>query len=117
MNNDPDGLECYSDHAHDIHTVHECTWCGSTEVDVIGHVLPDVERYKGVDPVKASAIVIKARGYKIFDGVLLDGFSAGAIQSVYNALSTDAAKDKLRAMTLVRAVDVCFRLINKENAK
>jgi hypothetical protein len=113
-NHDPDGLECYSDHAHDIYWVNACTMCGSTEPNVVGHVLPDVERHKGItDPVKASAIVTHTKSAAMFDGVLLDHFSASAVQAVYNGLSTQGAKDKLRAMPLVQAVTVCFRVINK----
>lgn len=118
ITHDPDGwTECYSDHAHDIRYSGECMFCGSTEVDVIGHILPDIKRFKGVtDPVKMSAIVINTKSATMFDGVLLDHYSASAIQAVYNALSTPEARDKLRAMSIVQAVDICFRLINKQRA-
>jgi hypothetical protein len=113
-NRDPDGLECYSDHAHDIFHVGECMFCGSTEPNVVGHVLPDVTRHRGItDPVKASAIVVKTQSAAMFDGVLLDHYSASAVQAVYNALSTEAAREKLRAMPLLQAVPLCFRVITK----
>lgn len=118
INNDPDGLECYSDHAHDIRTVFECMFCGSTDVNVVGHILPDIQRLKGLDPVKASAIVLKTQSAKMFDGILLDYLSASTVQAVYTRLSTESARDKLRAMGLERAVITCFRVIQRaEEAK
>lgn len=111
VSEDPDGFDCYSDHAHDIQSKGCCDFCGSTDVEIVGHVLPDAKRFRNVDPVKASAYVLK-QGYATFDGVLLDSFSASAVQTVYGAL-TEENKAKLRDMTLTRAVTVCFRIINK----
>lgn len=116
VNRDPDQLECYSDHAHDIRTTGECMICTSTEVDVVGHVLPSAARYTGVDPVKAAAIVLKHQQHALFDGIALDTFSASAIQSVHEAVN-ETNRARLRAMTLPQAVDFCFRLINKVREK
>lgn len=116
VNNDPDGLECYSDHVHDVKTKGSCDYCGSTVWNVIGHVLPHVERYKDVDPVKAAAIVMQTKSAKIFDGVMLDHFTASAIHAVHEALSSESAKAKLRAMSLTQAATVCFKLISKEKS-
>lgn len=117
VNRDPDGLDCYSDHEHDIRTVGQCMICTSTDTMVVGHVLPDVKRYTGIDPVKAASIVVFTGSAKLVDGVLLDHFSASAVLAVYNGLSSPDAKDKLRAMTLPRAVDVCFRVIKRVKEK
>jgi hypothetical protein len=117
VSEDPDGLDCYSDHAHDISTVGQCMICTSTDPRVVGHVLPDVERYTDIDPVKAASIVVFTKSAKLVDGVLLDHYSASAILAVYNALSSPDAKDKLRAMTLPKAADVCFKVINKANER
>lgn len=116
INNDPDGLECYSDHAHDIRTVGACTFCGSTEPDLIGHILPDVKRHKRVDPVEAARRVVASQSAQMFDGVLLDHFTAQHIVAVHDALG-DAAKAKLRAMPLVKAGEVCFKLVAKHGTR
>lgn len=113
VNKDPDGLECYSDHANDILSRGECMFCTSTDVNVVGHVLPDVTRMKGLDPVQAAAVVLKTQSVTMFDGILLDHWSASAIQQVYDALSTKEARAKLRAMSLPKAVDTVFRVIKK----
>lgn len=112
ISNDPDGLECYSDHAEDIRTRGECSMCGSTEPDVIGHVLPDVPRRQNVDPVEAARKVVDAQTAMIFDGTLLDLFTAQHIVGVHDALS-EPNKAKLRAMPLTKAAAVCFKLVEK----
>jgi len=109
VNNDPDQFACYSDHEHDISYKGECDWCGSTDPGVVGHVLPDVKRMKGVDPVKAAAIVMQTKTATIFDGILLDLFTASAIDGVAKALS-DSARAKLRTMNLLTAATVCLKL-------
>src|SRR5438067_11877840 len=113
VNHDPDGLDCYSDHAHDIEVHGECAFCGSTDPDVVGHVLAGVERLTGLDPVDAAAIVVRDGSAKIVDGVLVDHYSASAITTVYSALSDDRATAKLRAMSLATAATVCFRVLNR----
>lgn len=114
---DPDGItECYSDHAHDIETRGECDWCGSTDPLVIGHLLPDIERLTALNPVQAAQLVMASGGCKIIDGVLLDHFTASAIVAVNNALSP-AGQEKLAGMTLVRAADICFKLINRQHER
>jgi len=109
VNNDPDGLECYSDHAHDIRTVGECAMCGSTEPEVVGHVMPDIERVKNIDPVAAARLVVDTQTARIVDGVLLDYFTAQYIVGVYDALS-EPQQGMLRSMNLVKAADICLRL-------
>lgn len=108
---DPDGwTACYSDHAHDIEYKGECDFCGSADPDVIGHVLPGMRRYTGKDPVAAAEIVILGAGAAFFDGILLDHFSASAVHAVHEALGEEA-RAKLRSMSLVKAVTICFKLI------
>lgn len=46
--------------------------------------------------------------------VILDAFSASAIVTVHGALSPEAQK-KLEGLGLIKAVDICFKLINKAN--
>jgi len=116
VSEDPDGItECYSDHAHDIATRGECDWCGSTDPKVIGHILPDVQRLTDLNPVQAAQLVVAEGGCKIVDGILLDHFTASAIVAVHNALSAQG-REKLAGMTLIRAADICFTLINKQKA-
>lgn len=110
---DPDGITpCYSDHEHDIKTFGCCTMCGSVEVNVVGHILPGVKRHYGMDPVAAAELVLGDMACRLFDGVLLDTFSASAIVAVDKALGAPG-KARLRQMTLVRAADVCFKLLNR----
>jgi hypothetical protein len=106
---DPDGFGCYSDHAEDIRTKGACDLCTSTDPDVVGHVLPDVTRYTGKDPVEAAQLVRDRKSVAFFDGILLDGFTASAINAVYDALG-DEAKAHLRGLTLTKAATVCFKL-------
>lgn len=114
-NLDPDQLECYSDHAHDIYSVGVCEFCGSTDPNVVGHILPHIRRIKGWDPVKASAYVVKHGTATFFDGILLDHFTASAIQAVVKALKPENV-DRMRTMTLPRAADVCWKLLEKAKA-
>lgn len=109
INNDPDGLDCYSDHAEDIRTMGACTMCGSVDPHVVGHVLPDVERVKNVDSVEAARMVVADQSARIFDGMLLDHFTAQHIVAVHDALS-EPNQVKLRAMPLPKAATVCFKL-------
>lgn len=109
---DPDGLGCYSDHEHDIRTKGSCDYCGSTEAGIVGHVLPDLRRLKGVDPVQAAAMVLHSKSAAIVDGVLLDYQSAGAIQAVYDALGEDA-RAKLRTLSITKAGLVCWKLVSR----
>lgn len=112
VSNDPDGLKpCYSDHAEDIRVLGACTMCGSGEVNVVGHILPAVPRVTGLDPVAASELVLSDMTARMVDGVLLDTFSASAVVAIDKALQEPTAKEKLRQMSLVKAVEVCFRLL------
>lgn len=115
INNDPDHLECYSDHASDIAYYGECSYCGSSEPNVTEHVLPEVERQYGLDPIAAAELVMSDQTGRIFDGVFLDLFTASAIVAVANALN-DNNQATLRSWPLVKAADACFRLINKEKS-
>lgn len=109
-NDDPDGLACYSDHANDIKFKGCCDFCGSTEVDAVGHVLPDTERLHDMDPVQAAAVVLHTKSYKIVDGVLLDYQTAHVIRAVYDALSEDA-RAKLRSFDITKAGLICWKLV------
>lgn len=109
VSRDPDGFGCYSDHKHDIAYKGLCDFCGSTDENVIGHVLPDMKRYTDKDPVAAAEIVTLGKGAAFFDGILLDHFSASAVMAVHNALGEEA-RAKLRGMSLERAVTICFKL-------
>ncbi len=113
VNNDPDGLECYSDHGHDIRFYGACGMCGSRDENVIGHVAPHMQRVKGKDPVDAARMVVETGSAMLFDGVMLDLFSASAIVGVYEKLTRETTRAKLRGMSLPEAVDLCFRLIQK----
>lgn len=114
ISNDPDGFGCYSDHAEDIRTLDICTMCGSTDPNVVGHVLPDVERLTGVDPVTASQAVLAEKSAKFVDGVLLDYQTANVIVKVFEALSTKDGKAKLRRMTIEKAGTVCWKLVTPQ---
>lgn len=107
---DPLFTECYSDHAHDIRIKGQCDFCGSDDPEVIGYVLPDTQRLRGVDPVEAARRVLDERSMKIVDGVLLDVVTAQAIRAVADALTTDEARAKLRSMPIERAGRVCLKL-------
>jgi hypothetical protein len=48
--------------------------------------------------------------------MLLDTFSASAVVAVHDGLS-EAARPKLLAMPMSKAVDVCFNVINKARGK
>lgn len=116
VSHDPDFTECYSDHANDIRYSGECAFCGSTEENVIGYILPGTRRFRGIDCVRAARMVFHSQTAHMFDGMLLDHFSASAVVSVYNALSTETARDKLRAMPLEKAVTVCFKILNQNRS-
>lgn len=112
VNNDPDGLACYSDHAEDIRAHGECSMCTSTEVDVVGHVLPAVPRVTKLDPVEAARLVLDTQTGTIVDGIFLDTFSASYVVAVHDKLSPEN-QARLRSWPLVKAVDACFRLVNR----
>ena len=69
-----------------------------------------------VKPITHDGIVkcrdILKNGYSKVNEVMVDAFTAGAITSVYDALS-DANKEKLVALPVARVADICFKLINK----
>jgi hypothetical protein len=112
LSRDPDNFQCYSDHDTDIlDTPYECMMCGSTEVGVVGHVLPHIERRTGVDPLKAALMVMHTKSATFFDGILLDYFTASAIAAVGDALKDPKNVDKLRAMPLPQAAKVAFKLV------
>lgn len=48
--------------------------------------------------------------------MLIDTFSASGLVAVHDGLS-ELARPKLMAMSMQRAVDISFRLINKANSK
>lgn len=90
--NDPDGFVCYSDHANDVTGFGMCSMCGSTDRDVVEHVLPDVERLTDVDPVAASQAVIAEQAAKFVNGVLLDFQTAAVIVKVFEVLENEGWK-------------------------
>ena len=113
---DPDGLLCYEDHDHDVLHKGVCEMCGSTQVHIVKHVLGGVERIKGMNPVDAARLTVRTQSAHLFDGVMLDLFSASAVVQIYDAVN-DKNKARLRAMSLPEAVTFCFRLIERLNGK
>jgi hypothetical protein len=112
-NNDPDKSPCYADHAEDIRVHGVCDFCGSTEPNVIGHVLPDTPRHNGVDAITAARMVCDTQQHAIFDGVLLDTVTAAMMISLYDALKP-ANQQMLRSWPLVKVVDAGWRLTNRQ---
>lgn len=117
VSRDPDGLRCYSDHVHDIEYKGYCEMCGSDDVDVIGHVLPDVKRTNDMNPIDAARHVISTGSALMVKGTLLDLFSASAVVQVYDALQKEETREKFRSMTLVRAVTISFKLLDGQGGK
>jgi hypothetical protein len=113
---DPDQLQCYSDHASDIAYYGNCSMCDSDDKEVVGHVLPAVPRVMGMDPIAAAELVMSDQTMRMFDGVLLDTFSASAILAVYKALNEENQKT-MRSWPLVKAADASFRLLNRSGAR
>lgn len=114
--NDPDALQCYSDHASDIAYSGLCSMCGSDDPEVVEHVLPEVPRISGLDPVEAARKVLDSQTAMMFDGVLFDTFSASHVVAVADALSP-ANLATLRSWPLVKAVEACFQLVAKAGAQ
>lgn len=71
---------------------------------------------KRIEPIGKEGIekcrVIMKEGYAKVNEVMVDGFSAGAIVGVYDAIKKPELKEKFESMCVGRAAEISFKLIN-----
>jgi hypothetical protein len=65
----------------------------------------------GIDGLEAIKR-IKVEGYAKVNEVLVDAFSASAIEAVYAGLN-EANRAKLLSFPVAKVCEICFKLINK----
>lgn len=66
-----------------------------------------------------QAINLSDDGVEVAEGsgVLLDATTAHLMVSVYDALKTEAMREKFNRLTLLQCVNVCWKLVNRGDAK
>lgn len=84
-------------------------------------MLADAIRPVGESNVAFCRRIVEAGKFGAWDDgrgeMLVDVFSASAVITVYDALSKESAREKLRGMPMLTAVEVCFKVINNAKAR